>query len=217
MILPSHRRNKRKRPTNFGKSTKNNHNGRSKCQNRICGDTITNRQGTRLELVLSTLPLSKIPFNHPTYFSERGMSIVDHIIITDDLILQTENSTFQGPSIISDHLPTLVYTLKNPITYSNQISILKKDWSAANLDEIKATTRAQTNEIDKPSNPEEIYAALEKLTMTIKNTIGDKVPTKITQINRQPLPRRFIEQIKKKRKNSISERGIQPLKQNETV
>ncbi|GLV46065.1 hypothetical protein CBL_05151 [Carabus blaptoides fortunei] len=99
-------------------------------RHRSFGDHASNTLGITLDHLLTTLPLFRIEHNEPTFINANGHSIIDHIVITETLISQFNDSAFTGTSVASDHLPTPTkqtgslsdYTSRPPLQHTRSLN-----------------------------------------------------------------------------------------------
>lgn len=72
------------------------------------GDRTDNQNGQCLVELLDELPLYRLPCTDPTFLSHVGSSIIDHIVVTEDIIQHFGEHCYIGPTVTSDHMPLLV-------------------------------------------------------------------------------------------------------------
>lgn len=164
------------------------------------GDTTTNRNGQILSDVLTNLPIHRIYNTSPTFFSHQGSSIIDHILISENLIQHFDNSSYIASSVSSDHLPLLTKSSLNcvipPLTTSRTIRDLKN----TNWTRFQNALTQKTSTLPNINSTQDIDTAIEELTNSILTTIEDIIPTKTINHKKPALPPYIVNIIKHKRR-----------------
>lgn len=164
------------------------------------GDTASNPLGNSLTEALFTHGLFRLNNTFPTLLNHAGSSIIDHIIATENLAHKLENPAFLGTTVTSDHIPlcTRLFTTRQIIRSApNKITI--KDTKHANWNKFQAHLSDNRMPITKTNNTRLIDKQVHNVTKNIQAAYDHAVPTKTLDINRRPLPRFIISDIKRKR------------------
>lgn len=81
----------------------------------LFGDSLINRNGRILHNCLTELPLFRLHNENPTFLNFNGSSIVDHILVTENLIRHFPDSCYIGTTVTSDHLPHLPHLVQSTL------------------------------------------------------------------------------------------------------
>ncbi|XP_008201458.2 probable RNA-directed DNA polymerase from transposon BS [Tribolium castaneum] len=163
------------------------------------GDTISNTNGRHLTRSLNTLPLCRLRNQFPTLINHVGTSIVDHIIVTDNLTHITNTDSFIGTTVTSDHLPLVSnFTLQGPQPRPTHIPIF--DFNNTNWTDFQNYITNNLPHIDDTLDPNTIDTQVTQLTQLIKQAQTLFVPIKHIPTNRKPLPPQILALIRVKRR-----------------
>ncbi|KAK9880332.1 hypothetical protein WA026_010217 [Henosepilachna vigintioctopunctata] len=164
------------------------------------GDNSTNRNGQILSECLIENNLWRCPNTNPTFFSHTGMSIIDHIIITPDLIQYFEEPCFIGQTITSDHLPLLVHSnIAQPPKLPPTIITLK-DFKNTDWEQFRAMIIQTFSPPQIFRNTHEIDQIIEQYSTSVSETYNACTPDRTINLNRAPLPPFIVNLIKNKRR-----------------
>jgi hypothetical protein len=93
------------------------------------GDTSSNANGKTFSKLISELPIYRVENRNPTHIAG---SILDHIVISENLIPHVDPQTFIGTTVTSDHLPLVAQLIRDtPPRTPQPIQIFdykKADW-----------------------------------------------------------------------------------------
>jgi hypothetical protein len=94
------------------------------------GDTSSNANGKIFSKLISELPIYRLENRNPTHIAG---SILDHIVISENLIPHVDPHTFIGTTVTSDHLPLVAQLIRDtPPRTPQPIQIFdykKADWN----------------------------------------------------------------------------------------
>lgn len=159
------------------------------------GDHATNAHGTRLADLLLTLPALRLDCEEPT----RGLSYLDHVIVTGDIFHLFPNSVSLGTTVTSDHMPIVTRCeILNPLNHAPFVhrysDYRHADWP-----------RFQRHIEDRLGEPpldsaEDIAAAAAHVAATIRDAKDVAIPVRSINPLRRPLPPFIVSLIREKRR-----------------
>lgn len=162
-------------------------------------DTHTNPNGRFLSNLLQANPIVRLRNSRPTLLSHLGSSIVDHILVSENLAARTSRCTI-GTCVTSDHLPL---STKLQTTHRRQQNVTPRtirNFKAADWTLINATVSPTLLDGAVAPNPAAIDAAVDLFTTSIQTALDVHVPAKTVHHNRLELPPNIISLIRSKRR-----------------
>lgn len=164
------------------------------------GDVVCNPKGRILSNCLLRLPLYRIPNYKPTFLNHNGSSVIDHIIITDNLTPRFSDDPEIGTSITSDHLPLITAT-DIAVAPPRAVTLVSyRDWKRAEWDRFREIIEADLADVLAPTTADELDATVNRLTASIQDGIDAAVPMKTFDTFRPPLPQPVLRLIREKRR-----------------
>jgi exonuclease III len=160
------------------------------------GDTSSNANGKTFSKLISELPIYRLENRNPTHIAG---SILDHIVISENLIPQVDPQTFIGTTVTSDHLPLVAQLIRDTPPRSPQI-IQIFDYKKADWHKFRREISKTLPHITRVNSPAEIDEQINTFTHTLIDAKNTAIKTKTIPKNRDPLPARIVKAIKEKRK-----------------
>jgi hypothetical protein len=160
------------------------------------GDTSSNANGKTFSKLISELPIYRLENRNPTHIAG---SILDHIVISENLIPHVDPHTFIGTTVTSDHLPLVAQLIRDTPPRTPQL-IQIFDYKKADWHKFRREISKTLSHITPVKSPTEIDEQINTLTHTLIDAKNTAIKTKTIPKNRDPLPARIVKAIKEKRK-----------------
>lgn len=163
------------------------------------GDHATNTNGRNLLLALDSCPLIRLGCTDPTLINHNGHSIIDHIILTEDLVDDLLPDATIGAPVASDHLPVVGKAALPQFQLPEARRM--RAWSHAKWDELVAQVQRATDRPQDPiANTQELEHRVSELTEIIETAIEENVPTRIITPRSPALPPDLMHLVREKRR-----------------
>ncbi|XP_017777922.1 PREDICTED: RNA-directed DNA polymerase from mobile element jockey-like, partial [Nicrophorus vespilloides] len=168
------------------------------------GDHATNTNGRNLQLALDTYPILRLGCTEPTLINHNGHSIIDHIILTEDLVDDLLPDATIGAPVASDHLPVVGKAAlpRFPLPEAEPCQMGRmRAWSYAKWDELVAQVQRATDRRQEPiATTQELEHRVSELTDIVETAIEANVPTRNFTPRPPALPPDIMHLVREKRR-----------------